>query len=67
MAEKLKLIRFARRENDVNFKLTVKDGIEVYLDYIERPMIAGGIAESTRKRYKRSINSFFQFVEHDLI
>ena len=67
MAEKLGLIRFARRENDVNFKLTVKDGIEIYLNYIERPRIAGGIAESTRKRYKRSINSFSSYVAHDPI
>ena len=67
MAEKLGLIRFARRENDVNFKLTVKDGIEIYLNYIERPKIAGGIAESTRKRYKRSINSFSSYVAHDPI
>ena len=67
MAETLGLIRFARRENDVNFKLTVKDGIEIYLNYIERPKIAGGIAESTHKRYKRSINSFSTYVEHDPI
>ena len=63
MAEKLGLIRFARRENDVNYKLTVKDGIEIYLNFIKRPKIAGGIAESTRKRYKRAINSFVDYVD----
>ena len=67
MAEKLGLIRFARRENDVNFKLTVKDGIEIYRNHIERPKLAGGIAESTRKRYTRSINSFSRHLEHDPI
>ena len=63
MAEKFGLIRFTRRDADVNFKITIKEGVETYLDFIERPKIAGGIANSTRKRYKRSINSFCSYVE----
>ena len=63
MAEKLGLIRFTRRDADVNFKLTIKEGVETYLDFIDRPKIAGGIADSTRRRYKRSINSFCSYVE----
>ena len=63
MAEKLGLIRFARRENDVNFKLSIQQGVDIYFEFIERPKIAGGIADSTRKRYKRSINTFISHVE----
>lgn len=63
MAEKLGLIRFSRREEDVDFRLNIKKGIEIYLEFIERPRIAGGIADSTRKRYKRAINSFIDYVD----
>ena len=34
MAEKLGLIRFAKRQRDVNFKLPVCDGIEIYREFI---------------------------------
>ena len=64
MAEKLGLIRFSRRENDVNFKLTIQEGIEVYLEFTKLQMIAESIAESTLKRYKRSINSFSNYVAY---
>ena len=67
MAEKLGLIRFAKRQHDVNFKLPVSDGIESYREFIQRPKIAGGIADSTRERYTRSINSFSRHLEHDPI
>ena len=63
MAEKLGLIRFSRREEGVDFKLKIKSGIEIYLEFIERPRIAGGIADSTRKRYQRAINSFVDYVD----
>ena len=67
MAEKLGVIRFARRQHDVNFKLPVSDGIEIYREFIQRPKIAGGIADSTRNRYLRSLNSFLSYVKHDPI
>lgn len=67
MAEKFGIVRFARRTEDVEFKLKINRGIEIYMDFLERPKIAGGIADSTRKRYKRSINSFARYVAQDPI
>ena len=67
MAEKLGLIRFSRRENDADFKLTLDHGIGAYLEHIELPKIAGGVAATTQKRYKRGINNFSEYVLHNPI
>ena len=62
MAAELGLIRFARLDNDVSFKLEIGEGLEIYLEHLNRPRVRKGVKASTKKRYLRVINRFKQFV-----
>lgn len=45
--------------------LTLEDGKRLYLDYVERPPVLGGVGKSTAKRYRTVFDKFMQFAQQE--
>lgn len=43
--------------------LSLEQGRKLYLEYVERPLVQGGVSPATCRRYKPVLDKFFAFVE----
>ena len=66
-AEELGLIQ-RRKRKDGNVKLlTLTEGRTAYEQHLARPSVAGGVKESTQKRYRTAFDKFVEFAEANQI